>query len=315
MATLFLGLGAQKAGTSWLFHQIKRGSGFRQGLGKEYHVLDSLYVPGLDDFTKRFSSQAGELRKSYDLLMERQPDSRGRLRRLMGQRSRPSECHEATQIKQKIARKERLIGMMTREENYFDYIGSRLNTPETFTLDFTPSYSALTAEHLRRVRQEFARRNVQVRLIFIMRDPVCRLESSVRMDMRDKGVLNADNREAAVQRMLTYGGSEHERSRSNYPAVVQALDAVFPSEDAFIGFYEELFTPSTMADLARFCGIEPDVFDTTRYYNHSASCFTYPRNMICELQERYRDIYDFVGQRFTFDLSLWETSRGRLIED
>jgi len=28
VATLFLGLGAQKAGTSWLFHQIKRGSGF-----------------------------------------------------------------------------------------------------------------------------------------------------------------------------------------------------------------------------------------------------------------------------------------------
>ena len=311
MATIYLGIGAQKAGTSWLYHQLKRGEAFRQGLGKEYHVLDSLFRPGLDDFTKVFSDELVALRERK----EQRAHERSALQRVLAPLFALKERRNPTPTQRAIARKERLLDMIAGKENYYDYIASRLGAPDTFTADFTPSYSALSAEHLADVRREFDRRGIQVKVIFILREPVCRLESAVRMGMRNEGRLTEDGSASAAQRMLTYGGSAHERTRSNYPEVVENLEAVFPREDVLIEFYERLFEPASLAAVAGFCGLDPDSFETDRYYNQSASHFTYPREVIDELVERYRHIYGFVEQRFDFDLGLWTESRARLLQD
>ena len=43
--TFFLGLGCQKAGTSWLHRYIARAPEFNPGFTKEYHIWDALDVP------------------------------------------------------------------------------------------------------------------------------------------------------------------------------------------------------------------------------------------------------------------------------
>jgi len=44
MRKLILGVGAQKAGTSWLHAQVSRHPDFRPSQAKELHVLDAIYL-------------------------------------------------------------------------------------------------------------------------------------------------------------------------------------------------------------------------------------------------------------------------------
>ncbi|MDF2231626.1 hypothetical protein P2H44_03580 [Albimonas sp. CAU 1670] len=52
------------------------------------------------------------------------------------------------------------------------------------TADLSPTYTSLDAETLRRIRDGFARRGVTVKPVLLMRDPVERIWSQVRMVMR-----------------------------------------------------------------------------------------------------------------------------------
>lgn len=45
--TFVLGVGAQKAGTTWLYEQLSQCSGFKAGWKKEYHIWDAREVPEL----------------------------------------------------------------------------------------------------------------------------------------------------------------------------------------------------------------------------------------------------------------------------
>lgn len=45
--TFVLGIGAQKAGTTWLYKQLAQCPGFATGLEKEYHIRDVREVPVL----------------------------------------------------------------------------------------------------------------------------------------------------------------------------------------------------------------------------------------------------------------------------
>ena len=44
--TFLLGTGAQKGGTTWLYHHLKASPQFVSGYRKEYHVFDAMDVKG-----------------------------------------------------------------------------------------------------------------------------------------------------------------------------------------------------------------------------------------------------------------------------
>ena len=64
--TFLIGLGAQKAGTSWLWDYIDAASGTDMGPVKEYHVLDALFLPECREFRRRIVSPGpkGMLRRA-----------------------------------------------------------------------------------------------------------------------------------------------------------------------------------------------------------------------------------------------------------
>ena len=55
----FLGVGAQKAGTTWLYQFLSSQPGFNLGVRKEYHIWDALYV---EECRRFMSAREGSLR-------------------------------------------------------------------------------------------------------------------------------------------------------------------------------------------------------------------------------------------------------------
>ena len=200
--TFVLGLGAQKAGSSWLHAQLNRRRDAEFGFLKEYHIHDARTLP-----------EAGF-----------------------------SNRRQRSLIKPRTWRRQRFID---KPERYYDYFASLLRRPSIqLTGDITPSYSALTPETLRAIQAGFAERDIPIRPIFLMRDPIERIISSQRMQLRKQNQLN-HAAEVEALRQLSVERPERVTLRSDYGHTLMALAQVFDPSECFIDLYERLFTPTS----------------------------------------------------------------------
>ena len=62
MRTIILGVGTQKAATTWLFKHLINADNFSSGLMKEYHLFDALHLGSpanhVDAITRRLNNYA-----------------------------------------------------------------------------------------------------------------------------------------------------------------------------------------------------------------------------------------------------------------
>ena len=206
-ATFLLGVGAQKAGTSWLHDQLNRRKDADFGFLKEYHVFDALELEHCSSF-------------------------------------RPKN---PTPLKWRTWRRARF---MEQPERYFDYFASRLKPPHIrLTGDITPSYAGLSAQSFRRIKDAFQERGVQMRAVFIMRDPVERFLSQQRMQLRKRGLLQPEHEiehlSKASLKLL-----KRDSPRSDYPATLDALRTGLAASDVFILSLIHISEPTRQAEMS-----------------------------------------------------------------
>jgi hypothetical protein len=283
--TFALGVGAQKAGTTWLHHYLVGSPQVARGYRKEYHVLDSAFLPGERWRDRNLDLAQAEL---------------DRLRR--GEPADPVHLHRAA--------------MIASLDSYCDYFTGLLDRrPRTrVTADVTPEYAALPVERLAAVRDGFDRRRVRSVALFLLRDPVERIWSQVRMqEGRQPGRFPAPPEEM-VGRL--FDQPNYERF-TRYETTLRRLDEVWGSGDTWVGFYEELLAPATAAPTAAqvcgFLGIDVRPPDVDRRANASSgkSAATLPDDVVRRVATHYRDTYDAVARRFPDrDLTaLWPSAR------
>ena len=109
------------------------------------------------------------------------------------------------------------------------------------------------------IRDGFESRGVRPAAVYLLRDPVERIWSASRMDMRRRGDEAPEDPETRVSHMYKH---PMYADRTRYDVTMDALEQAFPREDVFYGFYERLFTAETLAPLCEFLGIdfhEPDI--------------------------------------------------------
>lgn len=154
--------------------------------------------------------------------------------------------------------KNRLLARMQRVPAlYFRHFAGLLDRPGVhLTADITPSYSGLSPDTLRLIRDGFARRGIAVKVLFLMRDPVARSYSAARMLSEKESRLSGPvTPEDWLARNLA---TEAMRLRSDYPATVAALHRVFPPDAVHLEVYEHLFTPAGLRRLAGFLDLPLD---------------------------------------------------------
>ena len=215
-----LGVGAQKAGTSWLHQQLRKRRDADFGFLKEYHVHDARTVPELVRF-----------RQLHTKFL--QPRTWIQPRSWMRQ------------------------WFIHNPELYCDYFAWLLHRPRLrgsqirLTGDITPSYALLSAETLEEIKINFEQRGVAVRPVFLMRDPIERIISSQRMKLRKQGQRDTRSEVESLRKRVAKGRG----LRSNYGQTLDALDRAFGLENCFIGLFETLFTPSSYNELCSFLTI------------------------------------------------------------
>lgn len=265
MKVFLLGVGAQKSGTTWLHDYLAASPEADFGFAKEYHIFDSLTLPQCANFRKRIARIAiKELKGPAESWMVH-----GRVRR---------------------------AAFLADPEMYFDYFAGLLRQDGIrLTGDITPTYAGLSEETFRRIRDGFATRGIAVRPVFLMRDPVDRLQSMVRMSFRDRKVSPSYDQEIRMmrRRQTTPG----EQLRSDYAHTIRALDSVFGTE-VFYEFYERLFSDASIRRLCDHLGIAWRAADFSIRKNVSRTENDLTPDDRQKFAHRYRRVYGFCGQRF-----------------
>ncbi|MGR3491538.1 MAG: sulfotransferase [Shimia sp.] len=120
--------------------------------------------------------------------------------------------------------------------------------------DITPSYSLLSEERL----AEMLAAAPGAKVLFLMRDPVARHWSHVRMQAVRNARPGIETPELAariMQRSVT-GGERHITARGDYAAICEKLRAVVPVRQLKLAFMEDMLTPEGLADICAFLEIE-----------------------------------------------------------
>lgn len=136
-------------------------------------------------------------------------------------------------------------------QSYVDLMTARLQ-PGQVALDITPSYAVLDAATFR----QMAALGDTV-FVFLMREPVARLWSAVRMKMAKK-VEDEAMFEAACQERLDLMlelGREKEFSRADYAGTLDRLEQAVPAGRRLVMFCEHLFTQGAADRICDFLGI------------------------------------------------------------
>jgi hypothetical protein len=252
--TFLLCLGTQKAGTSWLFDFIKDVATVDLGFRKEYHIFDRLQF---DEFFQediralKTAAESGKVFEHADLWKR--------------------------------------LSMISNRQEYFDYFTNILASEHiSLTGDFTPTYSLLDINFLKNIKEEFAKRDINTKVIYLMRDPVERIWSANRMTMRILGneIPLVGSHKAKFVEMLT-----------RYENTVPKIKSVFDKENVYFNFYENLFQDQTIQEILRFLGLPHTQANFSKRVNASeyVEIDTSDKKIV---EKYYAETYAFVKEQF-----------------
>ena len=265
MKTFVLGVGAQKAGTTWLHNYLSTRTDADFGIVKEYHIFDAITLPSSRAFHRKAREQA---------------------RKMLGQ------GYKSWRDSSVLTR----LAFMSNPQLYYAFFADLLNDKNIqMTGDITPSYNGLSAATLTEIKENFNRRGIRVVPVFLMRDPVNRLQSSVQMAFREKGIQPTLDQELAAMDQAHM--KKIDSNRVNYAHTVGVLDEVF-GDDIFYNFYENLFQDDTITSLCNFLNIPhaPGNFDLR--VNVSKTKNVIDAADTARFAAGYQQVYDFCAKRF-----------------
>ncbi len=118
--------------------------------------------------------------------------------------------------------------------------------------EVTPAYSILPAS----VVAEIRRINPELKIIFLMRDPIDRAWSQARKDL--PRVFNSSMSQIPRERIIAWINQEWCASRSDYIRSLRTWLAHFPRNQFIFGFFEEIVTQpeDLLLRLFAFLGVE-----------------------------------------------------------
>ncbi len=229
-------IGATKAGTSWLFRYLEGHPDCHMRSVKELHYFDAL------DFGER----------AFHLHEMEQRLSELRDQLLVAPRDR------LDLLQRKIADHQDLIALHRRAGEdvpaYLEYLNHG-RRGQALIGDVTPAYSLLSAGRL----AQMATLAPITRFVYVLRDPVSRLWSHLRMNAARRAGAPEDIPARTNRMFWRYGRGRFPgmHLRGDYRGALERLDRALDPTRLLVLFYEELFRQDTIDRLCAFLGIGP----------------------------------------------------------
>lgn len=259
-----LGVGAQRAGTTFLHRFLNAQPGIRLSAPKELHVFD-------DHFITRHKRGGIPARPNIESAKNRKNDAY-------------------------TVGPERRHSMVLDLREYLDHF-RELTQDAFWTGDLTPEYCMLSRQHYEEVRA-LLEPHFDVRVIFIMRDPIDRILSA-RLRAQNSGEGEHPDRQSPSQRLLEDYRKPGQVRRTSYETIIGNLESAFGSERCFFGFYEDLFDDEDFSGLMAFLDKEDYARpDLGARVNRSGTEATLDPDTIRLAREFYDPTYSFCAERF-----------------
>lgn len=277
-----LGLGAQKAGTTWLHDALSSAPDADFGTLKEWHILDAMYL--ISKESQKISLTSVISRALKEIIHSGKPGAENYKRYIM-QKS---------------------------ISDYANEFAKKINKDVTWTGDITPSYSGLPLHALTDVKNEFKKRNIEARAIFLMRDPVERAKSQIRMrrSYRRKNEI-PDKNQSFEEEVIELLSSVVAREKGQYSRIIRDSCHAFGKDNVFFSLYETFFTTAEYRRLEKFLGRELGPANFDKKLNSSVtfeSCSTETeRQIACYFEEAYVAAEALFGRDHL--LKVWKSAK------
>lgn len=216
----FLGIGAQKAGTTWLHAMLSAHEDVWLPHLKELHYFDR-------KFPIHDSSQARQSRKMKGVVAWHVSKKVSRLSLAkVKERLRPRRLSDLTWEFRYV------FGDWSDEwySSLFDNTGGRVSG------EITPAYACLGEAAIAHVYKLMP----EAKLILLLRDPIDRAWSHAKMDLTRAGSKDAADIDDAA--FITHFNSPASRRRGDYMGCIDRWLAQFSEEQLFLGFYDEILS-------------------------------------------------------------------------
>jgi Sulfotransferase family len=279
---MYFGVGAEKAASTWIAQYLidhpQVGGGARR---KGYLYFTSLYPTGGPNPRELFPKYVPDALLPFVALRRAQV--------------RPPGTNKW------LAR----FNAWTKPRPYVEVV--RADRPCRAFGEMSPLYSVLTAEAYAAMRAAHPR----TRFFFVMREPVDRLWSAVRMGIRkDREKLVRLDEAGLVKWLDTMHDDFFYWGRADYTRTITELEKAVPREDILYLFFEDLFTERSMRRFTDHLGIDYVPFSVQK--EHAGVGKLPPAGWSERARGVLDPIYRFVEERFGDEVpASWLTDRNR----
>ena len=177
--------------------------------------------------------------------------------------------------------------------------------------EITPNYSVLDQEQIAHVHDIMP----EAKIIFLMRNPIERAWSQTVMYFDKREGRRAE--EVSEEELLDFAHSQSSL-HTDYLRTLENWGAFFAPEQIFVGFLEDIhFYPNRLlARLYRFLGVNPSgTRKVIRRKIHSRDVEAMPTHLAAGLAEAHLEDASRLEERFGGYASFWRYSARRLVED
>lgn len=236
MSVLFFCVGAAKAGTSWLYSQLVDHPECHFRAIKELHYFDALDGDTLGRELDKHQTQQSRI-----------------LNNIASNSATPSD-EQARRLTDRAAWMDVLEKGREDCDAYLSYLRHDAGDAKVIG-DITPAYALLSQARLAKM----SKLTNDVRFLMILRDPVDRLWSHVRMiaARRDDNGIATPERCGRILRRAMKGKEEQISRRSNYAAAIERLVSAVPGSRFMIEVFEEMTSGEGLIRICAFLGIAP----------------------------------------------------------
>lgn len=257
--TFVLGVGAQKAGTTWLRSYIENNKNARMGVVKEHHVWDAVYSP---------------LCKNHKL-----------------HRSQLSEFTLEQYLRYHM---QELPGFY---EGYFNSIlnvGYEITgdiTPSYSALTENDFYRVKNKIKVTgaKIKCVFIMRDPVERCWSSVRHA---MQDSEKVFDEQEYLIK---QELYLRRQYS---DEQFQFRTRYEIVCERLRKVFTEEELYFGFYETMFQDNELERLSEFLGVPVNYEHRNKYFKRSPKKSQISNTLYNEIRNFYSDTYDYCFKNF-----------------
>lgn len=276
-----LGVGAQKSGTSWLYTYLEEHPAGAFPVEKQIALFNAEFHPAEEKGTYVF--KLNKLKRQIEKRIElaKEGDPRKNAEAFVGLLENMAVLYEPSR--------------------YVPYFRMLLETKPgaTLTGDISPEYAKLKGGQFDTVRTRLVEGGFRPRVVYLMRDPVERCYSQLRMQDRWAASGKRPEKDApAAARFREDAVSRKAAELTRYDKTITRLEKAFPPEEIFYGFYEELFQESEIRRLCAFLGIDYRTADFERTVNASPRTEEISDEDRANVRAFYAEVYAFVRARF-----------------